>query len=1159
MVKVSVNLDDKYTLNIGRILLNGVQALVRIPMMQHQIDSRNGLNTATFISGYRGSPLGNYDSALWQAKQHLKGNNITFQPGVNEDLAATAIWGTQQLNLFPESNVDGVVGIWYGKGPGVDRSGDVLKHANYSGTSEHGGVLVVFGDDHPGKSSTISHQSEQALAANSIPSLYPANVEEIIEFGLLGIAMSRYTGLWIGLKTINETVEQTSIIDISVPDINEPEKKDLPAGGIHFSAREFIPQKDETRVYLHKLPLVHDFVKANNINKQMLRNDNARLGIVTSGKSYTDTMESLSLLDVNDERAKELGISLFKVGCIWPLEPSGFKDFASGVEELFFIEEKKAFLELQAATILYDEDSRPRLVGKTDELGKVLLPNDVQLEPIKLAIAIVNRLANLGIVCDALNKKKDELLEKLNRSLQLPCQQLVRSPLFCSGCPHNTSTNLPEGSVAGVGIGCHGMAYIHRTDMLPFTHMGAEGAQWAGMSPYVNTKHIFQNMGDGTFFHSGHLAIRSAIAAQVNITYKILFNDAVAMTGGQPIDGNISVASIAHQMIQEGATKCVIITDSPENYKNSKDLPSGMEVYHRDKLNEVQLELRETAGCTVIIYEQTCAAEKRRRRKRGLMKDPEKRLFIFDKVCEGCGDCSKQSNCISIEPKETVNGRKRQIDQSSCNKDYSCVKGFCPSFVSVYGGGLKKKTKSNNNDLDTSNLPPVSASKISNGSFNVVITGIGGTGVITVGAVLGMAAHIEGKECSIFDMTGLSQKGGAVSSHLRIAHSGEKIHSQRIGTGDADLVLGFDMIGSMAKDVLNTFSLKRTVFVGNTDIKPTAAFLKQPDTQFSSDPVIEELNKRVSEHNCHFFNATELALSIFGNTIATNLFVVGYAYQSGLLPLAEASILEAIKLNGVAIEFNIQAFMMGRLMANTPEKMTDLSSNKSVRHEETFDEMLERQKNTLTDYQNAAYSSRFLKLVKKVEKVESSLSKNDGLLTKSVAQSFYKIMAYKDEYEIARLYSSADFKRSLEEQFTGKYQIKVNMAPPLISKKDPVTGHLIKQEFSSWILKLFPLMKKMRFLRGSKLDVFGYSQERKDERELINSYERTIVEVCDLLTDVNYEEAIALAKLPLDIKGFGHVKAKNHKEFIINNKTQLSLFLNPKAKQEKIKVLWIEA
>ena len=803
-------------------------------------------------------------------------------------------------------------------------------------------------------------------------------------------------------------------------------------------------------------------------------------------------------------------------------------------------------------------DNRPRIVGKTDELGNLLLPTDIQLEPIKLAIAIVNRLTNLGIICDELSEIKNQLLEKLNKSLQLPCQQLVRSPLFCSGCPHNTSTKLPKGSVAGVGIGCHGMAYFHRTDMLPFTHMGAEGAQWAGMSPYVDTKHIFQNMGDGTYFHSGHLAIRSAIAAKVNITYKILFNDAVAMTGGQPIDGTISVGSIAHQVIQEGATKCVIVTDSPEYYKNSKHIPSGIDIYHRDNMNEVQLELREVSGCTIIIYEQTCAAEKRRRRKRGLMNDPDKRLFIYDKVCEGCGDCSEQSNCISIEPKDTLNGRKRLIDQSSCNKDYSCVKGFCPSFVSVYGAGLKKKTKANNNDLDISSLPDVSASKISNGSFNIVITGIGGTGVITVGAVLGMAAHLEGKECSIFDMTGLSQKGGAVSSHLRIAHSGEQIHSQRIGAGDADLVLGFDMVGSMAKDVLNTLAMKRSTFVGNADIKPTAAFLKQADIKFSSDPVIEEVNKRLGSDNSHFFNATELALSLFGNTIATNLFVVGFAYQSGLLPLTEASIIEAIKLNGVAIEFNIQAFMMGRLMAHAPEKMECFSSSENANEEEPLDEMLNRQQKSLIDYQNVAYSSRFLSLIEKVEEAESDLSGNNKLLTKAVAQSFYKIMAYKDEYEVARLYSSADFKRSLDEQFTGTYKIKVNMAPPLLSKKDPVTGYLVKKEFSSWVLKLFPLMKKMRFLRGSKLDVFGYSQERKDERELINSYEKTILEVCNSLTSSNYEEAIVLAKLPMMIKGFGHVKANRYQEFVVKNKAQFNLFLNPEQKQEEIKVKWKE-
>jgi len=1158
----SVSLNDKYTVNRGRIFISGNQALVRLPMIQRELDRKQGMNTAGFISGYRGSPLGNYDGALWQAKAKLAEHNIVFQPGVNEDLAATAVWGTQQLESLPGATVDGVFSIWYGKGPGVDRSGDPLKHGNMTGTHRNGGVLAIYGDDHPGKSSSIAHQSEQALAAHSIPSLYPADVKDIIDYGLLGWAMSRYTGLWVGLKTVNETVEQTATIDLDLENVQValPEEGTFPEEGVHFSPGQFAPQLDEMLVTRYKLPLVHAFVRANNIDKVVMDTDRRRLGIVSAGKAYQDVQQALMLLGIDDKRANALGLSLYKVGCIWPLEPQGIKHFAQQQQELFVVEEKKAFLEDQAAKVLYNEPQRPRIVGKFDEQGQGLLPADIQLEPAQIALTIAARLKALGIDDIELEKRVALLRGRSESATKHQPSALARMPYFCSGCPHNCSTKVPEGSFTSAGIGCHAMAVYIRPDMLTFAQMGGEGATWYGLSHFTKTDHIFQNLGDGTYYHSGLMAIRGAVAAGVNITYKILYNDAVAMTGGQPVDGPLSVGEITHQVLHEGVKQCVVVTDNPDAYGTDSGLANGVDVVHRDELERVQRQLRDTSGCTVLIYEQTCAAEKRRRRKRGTLEDPAKRVFINDAVCEGCGDCSAQANCVSIQPKETELGRKRQIDQSSCNKDYSCVKGFCPSFVTVVGGQLRKPQRATFDHKLFDQIPAATQSPIRHDNYGVMVSGIGGTGVITVTAVLGMAAHLENKACSIYDMTGLSQKNGAVYSHLRIANEPAGIRAPRIGMGDADLALGFDMVAALSKEALQTLAQQRTRFIGNSRVAPTATFQKQPDLTMDSDALIHQAREIVGEQHAHFVDATGIGLALMGDTIAANLFMVGYASQLGFLPVSVAALEKAIELNGVAVSFNITAFQLGRLFAWKPEllrdQLTSVVSTEDSQQEESVERIVERRVNLLTEYQDSQYATRYQALLAKVQDAEKRVAERPGStsLSVTVAKSFAKLMAYKDEYEVARLYTDPAFMEKLNTQFEGDFQLKFNLAPPLLSRKDPVTGHLRKTEFGGWTMAVFKVLAKLKGLRGTPLDIFGYSQERKLERQLITDYEQMIEGLLSELSPDNLEIAVELAQLPEQIRGYAHVKERNIVAVRKQQQALLEKYQNPPPATEYVEV-----
>lgn len=1128
----NVKLDDKYTLVEGRVLMSGTHALVRLPLLQKEIDVRNGLNTGGFISGYRGSPLGSYDLELWRANELLESHDILFQPGVNEDLAATAVWGTQMLATTPGANKDGVFAIWYGKGPGVDRSGDPFKHGNFAGSHPNGGVLVVAGDDHSGKSSTVSHQSEVALMHAGMPILAPSDVQDVLDLGLLGFAMSRYTGLFVGFKLTNETLEQTMTVDIGTGDAPvTPDRGPAPPHGFHNYPTHLDRLASETVVKRYRWPLVEKFVRANGIDKVLIDAPVRRLGIVSTGKAVQDVRQALRMLDLSDEAAAALGISLYKLGCMYPVEREGLAEFAARQSELLFVEEKEPLTENQAKAILYGRAGMPAIVGKVDEQGVFMIPSDEQLEPVQLALVIAERLRRLDIADDDLRKRAQRLVRQMETVAVLKPADAARSPYFCSGCPHNTGTRFPEGSIAAGGIGCHAMAMYSGPEMLPNAQMGGEGAHWYSLAYFSDMNHIFQNMGDGTYYHSGLLAVRGAVAANVNITFKILFNDAVAMTGGQPVDGPLTPGAITRQVLAEGAVRCVVVTDRPDLYGPHSGLGEGVTVHHRDTYDAVQKELRDVEGVTVIVYEQTCAAEKRRRRKRGRFPDPAKRMFINAAVCEGCGDCSVQSNCVSVWPKETELGRKRQIDQSNCNKDYSCVKGFCPSFVTVLDAEPRKpKTARLDGEAEIA-LPVPTIVPLHGGAYNIMISGIGGTGVVTIGALLAMAAHLEGKSTSVFDMTGLSQKNGAVFSHLRIAESNGDLGAQKLGIAEADLALAFDAVASLAKEPAMTLSGDRTKIVVNARITPTPAFQRNPDLTVDQGLLLHRLGKMSAD--LYGVDATGLGLALLGDTIAANLFMLGYACQLGLLPVIPESIERAVEINGVAISFNKAAFALGRLQAVDPDRIAKAVVSHvpeiDFRPLTKLEDIVAHRTKLLTDYQNAKWARRYTDLVSLVAEAEARLVPGKGSLSVMVARNFARLMAYKDEYEVARLHADPAFKQQIRDNFEDGARIRYNLAPPLFSRRD-AEGHLVKREFGSWMGTAFALLARFRFLRGTAFDIFGYTDERRMERRLIDDFERRMRMVAVRLTPANHSAAVELASLPAQIRGFGHIKEANVKK-----------------------------
>jgi indolepyruvate ferredoxin oxidoreductase len=1125
MSLAEIRLDDKYRLATGHLYLTGTQALTRLPMLQKQRDAAHGLNTACFISGYRGSPLGNLDKSLWEAKGFLQENHIHFQPGVNEELAATSVWGSQQTSLFPGARYDGVFAMWYGKGPGVDRCGDVFKHGNSAGVSEHGGVLLLAGDDHGCKSSSIANQSEHAFIAASIPVLNPANVQEILDYGIIGWELSRYSGCWVALKTIAENVDSSAVVDVDPLRIQVQIPKDfqLPEDGVYIRWPD-PPLAQEKRLNTYKIYAARAFARANNLNRVMLDSPNPRLGIVTTGKSYLDVRQALEDLGLDEALCAQVGLRVLKVGMSWPLEPVSVHEFAEGLDEILVVEEKRSIIEDQLTGQLYNwpVGKRPVVVGEFDEQGVSLLPNLSELTPAMIARAIAKRLA--PIYTSASIEQRLAFLAAKEKALAAPKHSTLRTPHFCSGCPHNTSTKLPEGSRAQGGIGCHYMTQWMDRNTDTFTQMGGEGATWIGQAPFTDTPHIFQNLGDGTYFHSGQLALRAAVAAGVNITYKILYNDAVAMTGGQPIDGELRVDQLSQQVFAEGVKRIALVSDEPDKYPSRAGFAPIVTFHHRNDLDAVQRELREFKGTSVIIYDQTCATEKRRRRKRGKLVDPQKRAFINPAVCEGCGDCSVKSNCLSVLPLETELGRKREIDQNSCNKDFSCVEGFCPSFVTVYGGGLRKPEAVGANALFIS-LPEPKQPNLER-PWNILLPGVGGSGVTTVGALLGMAAHLEGKGCSVLDQAGLAQKFGPVITHIRVAAKQDDIFAVRIAAGETDLLLGCDLVVAASEEALAKLNENIAHAVINSHEAATAEFTRNPDAQVPGAAMREALIEAVGAGKTHFVDATRLATRLLGDSIAGNLFMLGFAYQKGLVPVSAEAIDKAIELNGVAVQLNQQAFLWGRRTAHDAAAVEKLATPKTVAAPrcETLEEIVAYRVEFLTAYQNAAYAERYRELVARVRQADKGA---DQALSRAVARYYFKLLAYKDEYEVARLYSDGSFIKQLEEQFQGDYRLEFHLAPSWLSKPDPVSGQPRKRQFGPWMLKAFGVLAKFKFLRGTPLDLFGYSAERRLELDLIEDYEQSLDYLLKELNADNYRTAVALAELPEQIRGYGHVKEKS--------------------------------
>ena len=1122
-------LEDRYLRESGRIFLTGTQALVRIPLMQARLDRQNGLNTAGMISGYRGSPLGAYDQALWQAKKLLDGHKVDFVPAINEDLAATIILGSQQVETDEDRQVEGVFGLWYGKGPGVDRAGDALKHGTTYGSSPHGGVLVVAGDDHGCVSSSMPHQSDVAFMSWFMPTINPANLSEYEEFGLWGYALSRFSGCWVGFKAISETVESAASVELKpLPTFVTPNDFTPPADGLHYRWPDLPGPQLETRIE-HKLAAVQAFARANPIDRHIFKTEGSRFGIVTTGKGYLDLMEALQLLGVDEARAKELGIDIYKVGMVWPLERRGILDFVHGKQEVLVIEEKRGIIESQIKEYMSEPD-RPGevlITGKQDEAGQPLIPYVGELSPKLLAGYLAARLERFFDVAFT------NSLEQINCSLGITDPGGVRRmPYFCSGCPHNSSTKVPEGSKALAGIGCHFMASWMGRDTESLIQMGGEGVNWIGKSRYTGNPHIFQNLGEGTYFHSGSMAIRQAIAAGINITYKILFNDAVAMTGGQPVDGQITVDAIAKQVSAEGAKRVVVLSDEPEKYKGNESLfPQGVTFHDRSELDAVQRELREVPGCTVLIYDQTCAAEKRRRRKRGNFPDPAKRAFINHHVCEGCGDCSTQSNCLSVVPRETELGRKRKIDQSSCNKDFSCVTGFCPSFVTIEGGQLRKSKGVNlgaelEKRLINTPMPTIPALQ---GSYDLLVGGVGGTGVVTVGQLITMAAHLEGKGASVLDFMGFAQKGGTVLSYVRLAPSPATLHQVRIENGQADAMVACDMVVATSQKALNVLRPNHTRIVANEAVLATADYVMFRDADMQADKRLKLLKDAVGDDAFDQLDANLIAEKLLGDTVFSNVMMLGFAWQRGLVPVSLDALMRAIELNGVAIDRNKQAFDWGRLAATDRTYVLSLLSEEAREKpvtpaHETLDQLIQRRVKQLTEYQNVAWAEQYLEQVDLIRLAETALGQHEFMLTRAVAQQLFRLMSYKDEYEVARLFTQTDFLREIEQTFDGDYRIHFHLAPPLLSRKKDARGRPSKRQFGPWMLRAMKVLAPLKGLRNTAFDPFRFSADRKLDRVLLADYQALLARFASELNPNNYTFALELAELPADIRGYGPVR-----------------------------------
>jgi indolepyruvate ferredoxin oxidoreductase len=1143
--KTAVALDDKYTQQSGDVYMSSIQALVRLPIMQRQRDVAAGLNTAGFISGYRGSPIGTYDFALWSAKKHLEQNHIKFVPGVNEELAAAAIKGTQWLDRYPKARYDGVFALWYGKHLGVERACEAIKVGNYDGSGKHGGVLIVGADDMGGKSSVTAAESEHVFIAGMLPVLAPADTQEFLDLGLYGWALSRFSGLWIGFKGVTDNLELTRTVDVDPNRVRIvlPTDVEMPPGGLNSRKLDFMPLPMERRLVDFKLPAAKAFARANGLDRVIFDSDRRRLGVVTAGKAYLDVREALRELGIDAARAAALGIRLYKVGMVWPLETVGACAFGRGHEEVLVVEEKRPVIEDQLTSAFYHApaDLRPRITGKTDENGATLKPAHGELSVNMTVEILARRIEALGLADAPLKERMAAIRSRRAKVVQLPATNLIRTAYFCSGCPHNTSTRTIEGSMAFTGVGCYGLVPMLMPDRKTewAAQMGAEGSLWVGLEPFVDIPHAFQNLGDGTYFHSGILAVRQAVAAKVNITYKLLYNDAVAMTGGQPIDGKLSVEDMANQLYWEGVRPVIIVTDEPDKYPASVSWPKGTTVRHRKELELVQKELQQVKGVSALIYDQTCAAEKRRRRKRNTFPNPPKRVFINQDVCEGCGDCNKKSNCVSVQPLDTEFGRKRKIDQSNCNKDFSCLDGFCPSFVSVHGGAPRKGEAANSGEELAAIFErmPQPRTVMLTDAYNVLITGIGGTGVLTVGSIVGMAAHLDDKASSVMDITGMAQKGGAVVTHLRIGASKDKLFATRLWEESADLVIGCDLVVTTSQATLDLVRGDTAQIVVNDDVVPTAQFQSNQAIDLSQGKLLNILVQRVGRDRVSCVPATSSAVRLLGDSIATNVFMLGYAVQKGFMPISLAAIEQAIRLNGVAIEANLHALNWGRLAAHDPARLAALltqASGDDAGEEpisETLDQITARRVRHLTEYQNAAYAKSFADFVQHVREAENAKLPESTAVTQAVAISLSKLMSYKDEYEVARLYSNGDFERRLKQQFGGDYTLKVHLSPPLFNPRDKVTGKPRKLAFGSWMLKAFRVLARLKSLRGTSLDVFGSTRERKTERRLIEDYRKTIDGILPVLNRENQALIVSIAALPDIIRGYGHVKEESLQKY----------------------------
>lgn len=1130
---LEVSLDDKYDLAKSRAFMTGTQAIARLLLNQKRRDEAAGLDTAGFVSGYRGSPLGGLDTQLLRAGKKLKAADILFQPGLNEDLAATAVWGSQQAEIRGEGKHDGVFALWYGKGPGVDRSGDVFRHANMAGTSKHGGVIALMGDDHTAESSTNAHQTEFVFVDRMMPVLNPAGVQEILDYGVHAIALSRFAGVWVGLKCVKDNIESTTTVDAAFDRVKVVIPPfDMPPGGLNIrSPDDFLDQ--EKRLHIHKRAAILAYVKANRLNEMVTSGGpSPRIGVITVGKSYLDVRQALDELGIDEVKANDLGIRLFKIGCPWPIGRDELEEFARGLELVMVVEEKRSLIEVQVREELYGSKHQPMVIGKKDERGEWLFPVHGALDPNEIGIALGERILARGH--DAGVAARLESLRAFQRQIGEAQEHARRTPYFCSGCPHNSSTKVPEGMRAYAGIGCHYMVQWMDRKTDGFTQMGGEGANWIGEAPFSKRGHVFQNLGDGTYTHSGSLAIRWAVAAGVNVTYKLLYNDAVAMTGGQAAEGGLKPWQMAQQIAAEGVTRVAVVSDEPDKYPSGIAWPPGTSFHHREDLEAVQRELAEVDGVSLLLYDQTCATEKRRRRKRGDYPDPDKRVIINELVCEGCGDCGVKSNCVSVQPLETEFGRKRQIDQSNCNKDFSCTTGFCPSFVTVEGAKPKKAApaRAEAGALGGAALPEPAVPALDR-NYGVIVTGVGGTGVVTIGAILGMAAHLEGKGCGMIDMAGLAQKGGAVFSHVRLAPSAAEIHAIRVAAGQADLVLGCDLVVTGSKKVLAALRKGDTAVICNTAEMLPGDFTRNADFSLPGERIKRSILSANGRENTFLIDATAAAMGLLGNAIAANMFMLGYAWQLGRVPLGRSALERAIELNGEAVKMNLQAFALGRRAAHDPEALAAFlgqarAATPARSLSASLDETVARRVEFLTGYQNAAYGARYADLVARVRKAEAASVPGSTALTEAVARYGFKLMAYKDEYEVARLYSDGSFRRQVDATFEGEgLRFNIHLAPPLLARRDLATGLPRKMTFGPWILPVFGVLARLKGLRGTRLDPFGYTHERRTERRLIVEYVALVEEIVAGLTPANHALAVGLASIPEKIRGFGHVKERH--------------------------------